>query len=157
MRRPCAWPSRAAAGSRTAAARPQADAAGRDARQPCEPPHGAPEASEVLSDEVLERRIVQHLLSQQSLQPAVLLLQSPQLAGIRYIQPAELGLPFVESRAADPVPPAQVPGLGPTLVLLQNPNKLPFRKTALAHRRSPRDRPNYQLEDIPGSRSATVA
>jgi hypothetical protein len=39
-------------------------------------------------------------------------------------------------------------------VFLQNPNDLLFRETALAHRRSPRDRLNYQLEGIPGSRSA---
>src|SRR6185436_10185122 len=54
---------------------------------------------------------------------------------------------------ADPMPPAQLLSLGPCFVLLQNPNDLLFRETALAHRRSPRDRLNYQLEGIPGSRS----
>src|SRR5579863_572357 len=41
-------------------------------------------------------------------------------------------------------------------MLLQSPNDLLFRKTALAHRRSPRDRLNYQMEGIPGSRSFGV-
>ena len=44
----------------------------RDAQQRCELRHDASEASEVFSDQVLERRIVEHLLGQQLLQPAVL-------------------------------------------------------------------------------------
>jgi len=42
--------------------------------------------------------IVEHLLGQQLLQPAVLVLQSPQSAGLRHIQPTELRLPLIEGR-----------------------------------------------------------
>jgi hypothetical protein len=49
--------------------------------------------------------------------------------------------------------PAQLLRLGPRFVFLQNPNDLLFRETALADRRSPRDRLNYQMEGITGSRS----
>src|SRR4029077_14224985 len=145
-RRPCASCGSARRTGRHRAASWRVAPTVRDAQQRCELPHDASEASEVFSDQVLERRIVEHLLGQQLLQPAVLALQSPQSATLRYFQAAELCLPLVEGRPADPMPPAQLLSLGPCFVLLQNPNDLLFRETALAHRRSPRDRLNYQLE-----------
>src|SRR6478735_9212851 len=152
-RRPCSSCGNARPTDRPRAASWRVAPTVRDAQQRCELPHDASEASEVFSDQVLERRIVEQLLGQQLLQPAVLVLQSPQSASLRYFQAAELCLPLVEGRPADPMPPAQLLSLGPCFVLLQNPNDLLFRETALAHRRSPRDRLNYQLEGIPGSRS----
>src|SRR4029077_4235083 len=47
---------------------------------------------------VLEPGIVEQLLGQQLIQPAVLVLQSPQSASLRYFQAAELCLPLVEGR-----------------------------------------------------------
>jgi hypothetical protein len=41
-------------------------------------------------------------------------------------------------------------------MLLQNPYDLFFREPGLTHRRSPRDRLNYHVEEIPGSRSGAV-
>src|SRR4029077_16051211 len=155
-RRPCASCGNARPTGRPRAASWRVAPTVRDAQQRCELPHDASEASEVFSDQVLERRIVEHLLGEQLLQPAVLVLQSPQSASLRYFQAAELCLPLVEGRPADPMPPAQLLSLAPCFGLLQNPNDLLFRETALAHRRSPRDRLNYQLEGIPGSRSGAI-
>src|SRR5258707_15838293 len=55
----------------------------------------SPRASPLLSQEVLQRRVVQHGISQQPLQPRVLVLQRPQPLGLGDVHPAELGLPFV--------------------------------------------------------------
>src|SRR5579863_4170922 len=80
--RPCASCGTAPPTDQPPEASWRAAATVRDARQRCEPPHAAPEASEVFSDQVLERRIVQHLLGQQLLQPPILVLQSLKPAGL---------------------------------------------------------------------------
>src|SRR5689334_24399908 len=54
----------------------------------------APQALSVFSEQVLERRIVEHGLGQQLLQPPVLVLQRLQPACLRYVQPTVLSLPL---------------------------------------------------------------
>src|SRR6266849_9558901 len=109
----------------------------RYARPHDEPPHGAPEALEVFSHEILQRRVVQHLLGQQLLQTPVLILQCTQPPRVGHVQPAVFCFPLVERCPADAMAAAQVFGLRPRLVLLQHPNDLLFREPALPHRRSP--------------------
>jgi hypothetical protein len=57
-----------------------------------------------------------------------------QQRGFEPIHPAELTLPVVEGRLADPVFAAQVDRLRTQLVLPQNPNDLLFRKPLPLHR-----------------------
>ena len=52
---------------------------------------------------------------------AVLVLLRPQPLGVGRLHAAELGLPLVEGRPADAMPAAKVLGLGPRIMLLQNP------------------------------------
>ena len=66
----------------------------------------APQASAVFSEDVLERRVIQHRLGQQLLEPAVLIFQGLQPPRLRDLQPAILGFPLIEGRVRDPVPPA---------------------------------------------------
>ena len=54
----------------------------------------APQASDVFSEQVLERRVIQHRLGQQLLQPPVLILQRLQPARLRDLQPAVLRFPL---------------------------------------------------------------
>ncbi len=70
--------------------------------------------------DIFQHGIVEHLLCQQTLQLGVLVLQSLQLPGVRDVQPAELGLPFVERRRTDPVFPANIGGRNTALMLLQD-------------------------------------
>jgi hypothetical protein len=67
-----------------------------------------PRASPFLSHEILQRRIVQHGVGQQPFQPRVLVLQRPQPLGLRDLQPAELGFPFVNAGVADAMLAAQI-------------------------------------------------
>jgi hypothetical protein len=55
----------------------------------------------ISSHEVLRRRIVQHGIGQQPLQPGVLVLQRLQPLGLRDLHPAELRFPFVNAGVAD--------------------------------------------------------
>jgi hypothetical protein len=56
----------------------------------------------------LQRRIVQHGVGQQPLQPRVLVLQRLQPLGFRDLHPAELRFPFVDAGVADAVFAAQI-------------------------------------------------
>jgi hypothetical protein len=67
-----------------------------------------PRASPFLSQKVLQRRIVQHGVGQQPLQPRVLVLQRLQPLGLRDLDPAELRFPFVDAGVADAVLAAQI-------------------------------------------------
>jgi hypothetical protein len=72
----------------------------------------------IFCQQVLQRRIVEHGVRQELLQPGVLVLQPPQALGLRDLKPTVLGLPVVEARLADPVLAAQIgrlnPGLAPS-------------------------------------------
>src|ERR1700716_4479674 len=92
-----------------------------------------PRASPFLSQKVLQRRIVQHGVGQQPLQPGVLVLQRLQPLGLRDIHPAELRFPFVDTGVADAMLAAQIGDRNAGLVLLQNPDDLLFRKTTALH------------------------
>ena len=93
----------------------------------------SPRASPLLSQEILQRRIVQHGVGQQPFQPRVLVLERLQPLGLRDLQPAELGLPFVDGGVADAMLAAQFGNLNADLMLLQNPDDLLFRKAATLH------------------------
>lgn len=54
----------------------------------------APQALAVFSEQILERRVIQHRFSQQFLQPSVLILQRLQPARFRYLQSAVFRFPF---------------------------------------------------------------
>src|SRR5690606_6959001 len=90
-------------------------------------------ASPLLSQQILQRDVVQHRVRQQPLQPRILVLQSPQPLGLRQLHPAELGLPFVNAGVADTVLAAQIGDRNAGLVLFQNPDDLLVRKTATLH------------------------
>src|SRR5690606_23864998 len=92
-----------------------------------------PRASPLLSHEILQRRIVEHGVGQQTLQPRVLVLQRLQPARLRDIHPAEAGLPVVDRGVADPVLAAQVGDRNSRLMLLQNSDDLLFREAAALH------------------------
>jgi hypothetical protein len=130
--RPCACAGSAPPIDRRPEASWRVAATDHDAQQHGELSHDASEASEVFSDEILQRCVVQHLFGQELLEPPVLVLQRPQPLGVGRLHTAELGLPLVEGGPADAMPAAQVLGLGPRIMFLQNPNDLLFREPGLA-------------------------
>jgi len=84
----------------------------------------------------------------------VLVLERLQPLGIRDLEAAILGLPFVEGRAADPVPATQIGGLRPGLLLPQDSDDLLFREPACLHVHPPVGDGLYpSSEEIPGLRS----
>src|SRR5208282_3054449 len=109
----------------------------RGARLPRSLPLSAPQASDVFSEQVLERRVVQHRLRQQPLKPPVLVLQRLQTTGFRDLEPAVLRFPLVECCAGDPVPPANLFGPGTRLVLAQHPDDLFLAEATPFHCPSP--------------------
>src|SRR3984893_9341980 len=109
----------------------------RDAPSPSSLLLAAPQASDVFSEQVLERRVVQHRLRQQLLQPPGLILQRLQPASLGDAEPAVFCFPLVEGRARDPVAPADFLSLGPGLVLPQHADDLFFAEAASFHRPSP--------------------
>src|SRR5271155_2476049 len=90
----------------TPPARTRAADLARDALLPESLLLAAPQASDVFSEQVLECRVVQQRVGQQSLQAPVLILQRLQPPGVRDLEPAVLRLPLVKCRARDSVPPA---------------------------------------------------
>ena len=60
-------------------------------------------AGQIFCSEILEHRVVEHRLRQQTLQAGVLVLQRLQPLGFRHLQTALLRLPPEERRLADPV------------------------------------------------------
>ena len=116
----------------------------------------------ILSQQVLEDGIIQHLLGQQFLQTGILRFQRVQRAGITHMHPAELRLPFVESPLADPVIPANLSGRQPARLLRQDRNDLFLGKAALPHRPSPLRRTHLSIsgpsgEQLNGRFSCSVA
>src|SRR5947199_6108449 len=93
----------------------------------------SPRASPLLSQKILQRRVVQHGIGQQSLQSRVLVFQRPQPFSLGDVHAAESGLPFVDARVADAVLAAQIGDRNAGLVLLQYPDDLLFRKAAALH------------------------
>jgi hypothetical protein len=65
-----------------------------------------PRWSQIVSDQILQRRLVQHLLSQQLLQSTVFVLQRPQPLGVCGLKSTEPRLRFEERRPADSMPTA---------------------------------------------------
>ena len=87
------------------------------------------QAPAVFSDHALQRLAMQAQLRHQQLQTAVLVLQRLQPLRLAHVHPAELLLPAVERRRADPVLTAQIRRLHPSLALLQDPDDLLFTCT----------------------------
>ena len=115
-----------------------------------------PEASEVFSHEILQRRVVENLLGQKLLQTAVLILERAETPGLRHVEAAVLGFPVVQRRRADPVPATQVRDPRARLVLLDDPNDLLslnrlLRMTSVSSRRSTDSTSNRIL--LPGVRA----
>src|SRR3954470_20754944 len=81
----------------------------------------SPRASPLLSQKVLQRRVVQHGIGQQPLQSRVLVFQRPHPLSLGDVQAAESGLPFVDARVAHAVLAAEIGDRHPGLVLLQYP------------------------------------
>src|SRR5690606_27496613 len=86
---------------------PAARSSGRSTADTPRPPD-ARQASPLFSQQVLQRDVVEHGVSQHPLELGVLVLQRLQTSRLRHVQPTILGLPLVESRRAEPVLPAQV-------------------------------------------------
>ena len=87
----------------------------------------------IFCSSILEDGVVQHRISQQPLELGVLVQERLQLACSGHLQPAILGLPFVEGGAADPVLAAQIGRSQPGLLLLQDPDDLLFVEPAALH------------------------
>src|SRR4051794_9043441 len=118
-------------------ARMPAAASNLSVRSPRSRPASLSWASEVFCQHLAQRRRVQHLLRQQLLEPAVLLLERLQAPRLRDLEPAVLRAPGVERRITDAVPPADLGPRQPRLVLLQHADDLLLAEPALAHRPSP--------------------
>src|SRR5205085_4297777 len=99
-------------------------------------PPVARRASPLFSQEILQRGIVEHGIGQHPLQPAVLVLQRPQPLAVGYIETAELGLPFIERRRADPVFATDLCCRYPGLLFPQHRDDLLFREPSSLHRPS---------------------
>src|ERR1700737_1811520 len=118
-------------------ARTRAADSARDAPSPESLPLAAPQASDVFSEQVFQRCVVQHRLRQELLKPPVLFLQRLQAARLGHLEPAVLGFPLVEGRARDPMSAADLLGPGPGLVLPQHPDDLLLAEAAASHCPSP--------------------
>src|SRR6202022_4557357 len=118
-------------------ARTRAADSARDAPSPESLPLAAPQASDVFSEQVFQRCVVQHRLRQELLKPPVLFLQRLQAARLGHLEPAVLGFPLVEGRARDPMSAADLLGPGPGLVLPPHPDDLLLAEAAASHCPSP--------------------
>jgi hypothetical protein len=90
-------------------------------------------SSSLFSDHRLQHLLVQAQICHQLLQTPVLVFHLPKPLRFTYIHAAELCLPVVKCRLADPVFAAQLGCLHPRLVLLQNPDDLLFAVSAILH------------------------
>jgi hypothetical protein len=93
---------------------------------------------------------MQTQLRHQQLQTTILILHRLQPLRFTDLHAAELRLPAIERRRADPVLPAQVRSLHLGLMLLQYPDDLLFRVPALLHRQLPRL--DYERTPVPTGR-----
>ena len=101
--------------------------------QNTEPPASSQQACSVFSEQFLHHGLIKLGLGQQLLQLGILALEQAQLLGVGCFHPAILRLPVIKCCIADPVPTAQVAGLGSSFRFLQDPNNLLFRKPLLDH------------------------
>jgi hypothetical protein len=94
--------------------------------------HAWPKATKIalafLWRKTLQRRIVQHGVTQQPLQLAALFFQSPKTLRLRHVHAAELSLPALKYGLRDAVLADQVTRLHPAFMLLQHSNDLLRRK-----------------------------
>src|SRR5512144_457180 len=90
-------------------------------------------ASPFFCGDLLEHRLIQLSLRQQLLELGVLVLERLEPLGIRHVEAAILGLPFVEGCAADPVLATNIARLCTGLLLAQDPDDLLFREPARLH------------------------
>ena len=92
--RPRAWADSAESNGRSPPACMRVADSTRAARSAGSPRRAAPQASDVFSEQVLKRRVIQHRFGQQLLQPPVLILQRLQPPRLRDLQPAVLRFPL---------------------------------------------------------------
>src|SRR5882724_8836527 len=88
------------------------------------PRSAAPRASGLFSDELLQGLVIQGEVRDQTLEPAILVLERAQPPGLVHLEPGVLGLPTVKRLLADGVAPAKIGALRPGLGLLQDPDDL---------------------------------
>ena len=74
-----------------------------------------------------KRQNIHQLLGQQRLEPGILNIKRLRLPGVRHLDAAIPGTPFVERRTAEAVPAAQLLRANLCLMRLQYPNDLFFR------------------------------
>jgi hypothetical protein len=77
-----------------------------------------PRALPFLFQEILHGCVVKYGVARKPLQSHVLILQRPQPLGLRDLQPAELGFPFVDAGVVNAMLAAQVGDRNAGLVLL---------------------------------------
>src|SRR4051794_11905308 len=82
----------------------------------------------------LQSNIVEHGISKEPLQLGVLVFQALQALRLRNIHPAELRLPGIKRRRADPVLAAKISCRNPRLLLAQNRHDLFLCKPRSLHR-----------------------
>jgi hypothetical protein len=96
---------------------------------------------------------MQMAFRQQLLQPAVLVFERLEFAGVRHLHPAVARSPLVERRVADAILAAHFAGRQPSAVLLQNLGDLLFCESALTHVRLPKNGLYPKSRAFRGSRS----
>ena len=84
------------------------------------------QASEVSLGDNLQRVDMQHLIGDDSFQASILVLEGSHLCDVADVHAAELGLPLVERRGADPVAATELGRVGAGLRLFNDPDDLGF-------------------------------
>jgi hypothetical protein len=87
----------------------------------------------VLSQQILQDDVIQHRISQQTLQLCILVSDRTQLRGIRYLHATILRFEFVKRTLAETMFTAHVRSRHPSFLLFDHPNYLGFAKSALSH------------------------
>jgi hypothetical protein len=89
--------------------------------------------SSVLSQQILQHNIVQHRVRQQALQFAVLIFKRFKAMGLRHIHATVFEFELVEQRWTKAMPAAHLCSPHPSFLLLNQPNNLCLKKTALSY------------------------
>src|SRR3546814_2881170 len=109
------------------------DALPSSAAEHARQPSAERRASPVFCRDFLQHGIVEHGVRQQPFEPGVLLLEHLQLARLRHVHAAILGLPRVQRRAADAVLATHIGGLHPAFLLAQHRDDLLLAEPGLPH------------------------
>ena len=89
--------------------------------------------SSVLSQQILQHEIVQHLIRKQAFELGILILERLQLGRVRHFHFTLLGFELIERALAEPVLAAHLSRRHPSFLFFDHSDDLRFCKTALSH------------------------